>query len=507
MAKINVTTHYPYSPDFEWQTEMVDIDLDAERIHDVTHGLGFIVKSPKPIKDDLKDPDGIFSTRFGASLNDEKPHQERYRCLCGHTRGRLMNTQECEQCHTQVRWVDDNFSYFGWVVLSNNYWIIHPSLYMDLLKFIGKDTFLNIIKFNQKIDENGNVVEVQKPVKNEPFFGIGMMEFHDRFDEIIEYYHKKQKTQSKQDYYEVIVNNKDKIFAHSIPVYTTLLRPYRVENGELHYEKTNAIYKIMVSIAQKINADSNKMENSRIVKAAYLFDLQMKYMELFDEINKILSRKKGQIRQLFGGRFNFTARSVIIPSNKLNIDEVKLSYSCLCGLLQQVIINILNKSYGMSYNEAYEYLDEHREHEDPIIVGIIQGLIDSKKREGKRGLPLIINRNPTISFGGIVGVYCVGISKGFTMEISLQILKGLAADFDGDTLNILLLINEAFTEMVMATFNPRNNFMISKNDGLFDKAVNHQRDTLINANTMLNLSRPKYSKKQLEKIKALQQVA
>ena len=212
------------------------------------------------------------------------------------------------------------------------------------------------------------------------------------------------------------------------------------------------------------------------------------------------------IRTLFGGRFNFTSRSVIVPDSKIGIDEVTLSYQCLCGLLQQVIINILNKSYNMSYNDAYEFLDENRSEPHPIIMNIITGLIESKKREGKRGLPLIINRNPSINFGGIVGVYCVGISSGYTMGISLQILTGLAADFDGDTLNILLIINNDFCDAVMATFNPRNNFMISKNDGMFDPAVNHKRDTIINANTMIRLSRKYYTDEQLKRIEEAKRI-
>ena len=39
----------------------------------------------------------------------------------------------------------------------------------------------------------------------------------------------------------------------------------------------------------------------------------------------------------------------------------------------------------------------------------------------------------TISLGGIIQVYCAKIADGFTMQIPLQILEGLAADFDGDT--------------------------------------------------------------------------
>lgn len=92
---------------------------------------------------------------------------------------------------------------------------------------------------------------------------------------------------------------------------------------------------------------------------------------------------------------NFTARSVIAPGPDLRIDEVWLSYPCLCGLLQQRIINILHKSYFMKYNDAYKLLNESMHQENPIIRQIIEGIIQSSDR----GIPLLINRNPTISYG------------------------------------------------------------------------------------------------------------
>lgn len=506
MPQITVTTHFPRSEEFEWITEMVDINLDEERINDITSGKGFIIKSPKAIKDDLKDPEGIFSTKFGSTLEDINPFQDRYKCQCGNLRQRINSEQICPICHQPVKFVDDDFGFFGWLVLKEKYHVIQPSLYMSLSKFIDSDTLTNIIKFAKSIDKDGNVVEA-KPTKNEPFFGIGMMEFYDRFDEIMEYYRAKAKSPSKQEYYTMLKEiGKDTIFTHSIPVFTTLLRPYRVDNGELHYEGTNEIYKILANLTTTVNNDTIRMDSKEIVQNELLFNIQTKIGALFDEIMKIFGGKKGSIRQLFGGRFNFTSRSVIVPSSKLKIDEIKLSYQCLCGLLQQVIINILKRSYNMSYNRAYEYLDEHRKERDPIIENIIVGLIESAKKEGKRGLPMLINRNPTISFGGIVGVYCVGISSGYTMSISLQIITGLAADFDGDTLNILYVINKSFCDSLMAIFNPRNNFMISKNDGMFDSAVNLKRDTIINANTMIRLSRDNYSKKQLDKIRMAQRM-
>ena len=80
----------------------------------------------------------------------------------------------------------------------------------------------------------------------------------------------------------------------------------------------------------------------------------------------------------------------------------------------------------MKYNDAYKLLHESMHHENPIILQIIEGIIQSSDR----GIPLLINRNPTISYGGILQVYCTGISKGYTMLLNLQILEGLAADFD-----------------------------------------------------------------------------
>ena len=97
---------------------------------------------------------------------------------------------------------------------------------------------------------------------------------------------------------------------------------------------------------------------------------------------------------------------------------------------------------------------------------------------------------------------CVGIHKDFVMNMPLQVLKGLAADFDGDTLNIMYLINKDFAEAASRIFDPRNAMFISKNDGMFNSNMNQCRDTLINANTLMYLSRDKYNKKQLEAIKA-----
>ena len=56
--------------------------------------------------------------------------------------------------------------------------------------------------------------------------------------------------------------------------------------------------------------------------------------------------------------------------------------------MQQIIINILHKSYNMSYNEAYKYLYENMTIPNQRIVNIIEGIIKEND-----GIDVIINRN------------------------------------------------------------------------------------------------------------------
>ena len=68
----------------------------------------------------------------------------------------------------------------------------------------------------------------------------------------------------------------------------------------MHYESTNSIYKILATIATKINSDSLTMNRNKKTKNELLYDFQMKVKELFDEINKILSGKKGSGIRIYG---------------------------------------------------------------------------------------------------------------------------------------------------------------------------------------------------------------
>ena len=197
------------------------------------------------------------------------------------------------------------------------------------------------------------------------------------------------------------------------------------------YEPTNAMYTMMNKLVTVINKNATKIQKEPKIKNQQLYNLQKKFMELYTELENILSGKKGDFRCLLGGRYNFSSRNVIVQNPDLRIDEVTLPVVGLTIMLEQRIKNILCRMYGMTPTEANDIWYKATIQPNKRVNAIIQSIIDDCKRKGMPGLAVIINRNPTIAYGGILQMFCVGFTETYTMAVPLQVLKSLAADFDG----------------------------------------------------------------------------
>lgn len=393
MAKqLKINWQYPENPNYTYETRLRRLNLDEEKDNSILAGKGFIVRGTQStFKKESKSIDGIFSSRFGRTLQDVNPFSDKYKCTCGYLTSRLNQDIICPICKTPVKFVDDDFEYFAWLVLFK-YSIIHPNLYQSLREFLKtsrKDHLEDIIKPIDQKDIDGHT-ERSEPDPNMPYRGIGLIGFYEKFDEIMEYYLKRNP--GKRKYYDDIMQNRDKVFTQSIPVFTLHLRPYRIEGTRLKIEGTNTLYTMMTKLVEAINKDDLKIFRKRKSKNQLLYDLNYKYLKLYDEIIKIISKKKGNLRSVFGGRYNFTSRNVIIPNPKLRIDEVIMPYKAMVELLQQSIINVLQKSYNISYADAYNIWSKAQTTKDERVYNIIINLIKDKPR----GIPILINRNPTI---------------------------------------------------------------------------------------------------------------
>lgn len=555
---ISFDMSYPNSTEYEFDTTLEILDLDKECENDIISGEGFLISAPKKTnKKDLKNENGIYSTKFGQKLGDMNPFADRYMCECGETRGRVNRGMKCPKCNKIVKFVDDNYDMFGWIKIEDRYHALHPKFYDSLNYIFGKSKYNeerkkikgtrlnNILNYSPEVNEDGFCRPCEFKPDNEPFYGIGMIEFYERFDEILDYYIKKYP--KKQPYYDEIYRHryycncrylykgkkynyltideytgeeyfadaiadegtlcpicgdrvhwvdKDVIFTHSIPVYTTLLRPTDIRDEYMYFEPTNGLYNMINKHAAGINRVKRKLDLDVKQKNAQLFKLQLKWEELNQEIIEILKGKKGQLRELLSGRYNFSSRAVIRQDPSLRVDQVKLPYVELVIALQQRIENVLIRTYNITPNEAYEIWRRAISTKDPRVCEILDSFIAAEVE----GLPVIINRNPTLAYGSMLQMFCVGYDDTLTLSIPLQVLKPLAADFDGDSLNIYHIINKAFFERAYIVFNPRNAMYISRVDGKLNGQLLIQRDTVVNANTFIYLGRNNYSNKDKETI-------
>lgn len=506
-------TEYPFSKEWEYETSIETINFDEEALSDIEKGKGFLISPFVSIKKDLKDPNGIFSPNFGQTLGDMNQYIDRYKCRCGELRQRVNHGLTCPICHTRCEFVDDDFEYFGWMQINDPYMVIQPAYYKKIEAYMGKGAPINgakrsklenILGVVDNKDVDGHSMMIENPPKDEPFYGIGMIDFIERFDEIMKYYYSPKKI-NKVGLFQEIMEGKAKVFTHYIPVFTTLMRPSDIKDNTMSYEPTNAMYNMMNRLRTQINRTKTKIDRNKKVKNQQLCNLQSKFMELYTELESQLSGKKGDFRCLIGGRYNFSSRNVIVQNPDLRIDEVTLPYVALVIMLEQRIKNILIRLYNISPAEAHQIWYNAMIESDSRVKGIIQSIIQNYRDRGLPGMPVIINRNPTIGYGSILQMFCVGFTDTFTMAVPLQPLPLLGADFDGDVLNILLIINETFYEIAYEIFNPRNAFYISRNDGNFNKDVSMQRDTLINANTLVGLGRENYSQSEIDAIRAIHQ--
>lgn len=464
-------------------TELKILDLDQERIKSLESNNGFVVdvKTHTSTNELLKDT--ISKGLYGTLGNPENYDLQQYKCMCGKKTGKMYVGVKCSECNTEVVYVGENLNYFGWIILEEDCYI-NPQMYQIIKGFIGEPTLLDILKpYGDGIDINGaknNQNSNRKPKSK--FSGIGMKRFEKDFDEIMDHFLKSKK--NKKDVYEFIINNKHLIFTHSYPIYTIHLRPITINNKQCEYHIMNEKFAELSKTSSYIN-DNIASFNNLYAKNELLFKFQTICNDIYMYIAKnVFPDKFGAIKKIISGRCNLTSRNVIIPNPNLNVDEVIISYYSAVKVFEQLIINFLYNNVYADMNSARVRWQQACCKKDPLIESIIKDIIANYRGGNGRGFPVIVNRNPTIAFGGIMAMYVVGINDSYALEISLLICKTTGADFDGDKFNILWSMYDPFTEKVQEIFNPRNNMFISKNNGKFNKAFSPTDDIMLNLNTI-----------------------
>ena len=451
------------------------LNLDEECANDMKSGNGFPIDRPVTInrKDMIRDQRGIYSSLFGGDISDVSEIQKQYTCRCGRTIGRFKAGTICPHCGTVVEYQNGELEKYGWMELKKPYVLIHPNMYHIIEQVLKSKVLDSIIKYDKKLDKHGMIDMTVKP-KN-AYENIGIVEFMYRFDEIIANLGDKKRKKE----IEFLMANRDKIFISHIPVISLLMRPVVLIGATtFNYDPINKFYSEILSNVSYINMNNDdELINTNLM---VLYELQKKLNELDAEIiNKKLNGKKQLIRTfIMGSRINFSARHVLVSNvytTKLN--AIEIPYRTFVSFYKFQIMNIYKKLYNVTINELQNRWYELVERQDPSIMQIINLLI----RNTKNGMRLYNNRNPTIAVGSTTVLRLRKINddiNDFAMRMVLGTCKIANADFDGDTLNNVPIMETRIADKMEKFFSP-DRFIISTATGKFNRDMNLIKDELV----------------------------
>jgi len=225
---------------------------------------------------------------------DEEAFADRYTCQCKKTKGRIFDKEICPKCETEVKFRDIDLKKFGWCRLKR-FKVINPAFYRSLRSLIGETNLTDILYFDKEVTIDGDLRD--KPHKN-PFKGIGLTEFYERFEEILIYYREKKK--DKEELYIEIIYNKDSVFTSCIPIYSPVLRPVAFKGESLFFNPVDKKYNYILSLVKLLNKkiqgedlSNYKRERQRMDIPTTLFRIQKKLMEYYDTIFVEINQKDG----------------------------------------------------------------------------------------------------------------------------------------------------------------------------------------------------------------------
>lgn len=278
-------------------------------------------------------------------------------------------------------------------------------------------------------------------------FPRGLNNFIENFDEIIEFLFSANIIDTnKNDLYQFIQQNKHLFFPMYLPIPSKICFVVESTTSGVYIDKPIAAAVdaalTIVSIRSTAYALKPAVVQNRVTKA-------LKSLALFHEVydRTRLARKPGLFRRhVFGSRLHFTGRGVITSiSDPHDYDELHSPWGMSTQLLKYHIINKLMKR-GRTAAEALTFVYSNVLRYSEELDGIFKELIAESP---EKGIPVTLHRNPTLQRGSTQLFYITRVKPNVndnTIGMSVIVLKAPNADFDGDQLNMTLILDNELGE-------------------------------------------------------------
>ena len=434
--------------------------------------------------------DGIYSERlFGRMHGNPRV----VACRCGAVEGDYVEGVLCDECGERAAPKDSRLGQTAWVD-AGGVRLFNPVFVPMLKAYFGAARWNKYLDASAiGMDEDGRELTGAADLRfgpnagipdsepNPELMAIGVDEMARNIGDVLDMVHDRRKTDPKEPLYRLMKANLDKLTADRIPVFSSRLRPAVFVGGRtLVFPQVNTVFTQLVKTAATLR--STGREGIPALRSSLALKLQTLWCQAWEHVVGGLSGKEGHIRKaLLGSRLNFSARCVIVPGrDDMDFDEIDIPYLAGVELLRFHLIRTWVGLDGKGHAAAIRRWEESVRRFDPEA----HAMMESIARE-TGGLEVLFNRNPTISLGSIMKMRVRRIKTDYgdcTISLSNNILAQMGGDYDGDVLNLFLLLDRRHKEHFRRLEPSR--MLLSANDGRLNPFFHLDKDHMVGAHLL-----------------------
>lgn len=281
----------------------------------------------------------------------------------------------------------------------------------------------------------------------------GLNYFHRNFDDIMELFFsinsKRASKSKKPEILQLIEKYRDCIFSDVLPYYSK--HAFVLEKTEAGTSADTSVMTMAIDAATTLTSipmDINVQSHKRMESKAYkVMDCMAKAGEAFAK--KQLNAKEGVFRKSsYGSLTSYNARMVITSNQLRNHDyrTLRIPWGVGMVLFAQHIGGILIRDFNYTVMDVFNMRARYAKQFDPFLYRVMMDHLSSYE-EG--GAPAVFLRNPTLERLAHQWFIIPEVKTDpdiNTTDISNLAIKGPNADFDGDEMNLLLLIDKKMSK-------------------------------------------------------------
>ncbi len=387
-------------------------------------------------------------------------------CDCGLTRGKFLIGEKCEECLSLVKDGYDKRDPILWFERITEVGFISPDFWQRVnvvLNRYNKSPKLNINAMQWLSDPYYKFSKV--PVH---LLSLEAMEGFERdyvymvknLDKILEYisFSPKFRPNAKQVKIQELITEwreeKESKLSNFLPVPSK--RMFVMENTAMgKYTNISPLSDVIDVVTNFIVGTSNDNITPKRLNALMSQTVSKLGANAEDFYRNFLGAKPGLFRKhIFGSRTHPSGRQVIsaaiVPQDH---ETIHLSWGMAVTLYRLQIMNKLLK-LGLRRVTGVILLDRALRKYCPVIHALIKELISESKY---KGLPLLLQRNPTLLQGSFLRLFFTKVKTSVTDNTTTlppMLASLLRGDFDGDEVNLTPLIDNFIADLseVMAPY-------------------------------------------------------